>query len=320
MSRVKSKKGRIIPYSLARQKKNMLSSLHLRQCSTTTSLTPSSSASASSNNGKKISIPIRASSSSEKNISSNECTTDTKITNETKNINIVNDLELIIWDIDGTLCDSTDLAFKATNYVLKKFAHEEISEREYKFGSRYTTPERFSLHVSGSHENEKERGRELGEEFDLYYVKLVNNETAKLFSGIRDIIITLMGKRVRHAALSNACGAYARACVRANELDEIFEVTFGADDVSKAKPAPDGILEVCNRLNVRVQNSVYIGDAPSDGKAARSAGCFLSIGCSWGSHDLRLEENRAHFDIIFETREELHEYLCNSNNSTTNSI
>ena len=57
--------------------------------------------------------------------------------------------------------------------------------------------------------------------------------------------------------LSNACGAYVRAVVAANELDEVggqrlglFKVALGADEVPAAKPAADGLLLCCEQLGV----------------------------------------------------------------------
>jgi phosphoglycolate phosphatase-like HAD superfamily hydrolase len=89
--------------------------------------------------------------------------------------------------------------------------------------------------------------------------------------------------------LSNACGAYVRAVVAANELDEVggqrlglFKVALGADEVPAAKPAADGLLLCCERLGVDPENSVYVGDSPTDGQAARAAG-MKSIGVLWGA-------------------------------------
>lgn len=219
-------------------------------------------------------------------------------------------LSLIVWDVDGTLANTTTLAFEATNTVLKKHELPEISLEQYERGSKYTTPKRFSYHACGDSEGERELGEKLGASFDEYYVGLVTTETAGLFTGIRTIVErTKKTGGVRHAALSNACGEYARRVVTVNELDSIFEVSLGADDVSKAKPEPEGIRELCEKLNVDVSTAVYVGDAPSDGKAAKAAGCMFSIGVNWGSHDLSDASNKEHFDIVCETREELEQFF-----------
>ena len=91
-------------------------------------------------------------------------------------------------------------------------------------------------------------------------------------------------------ALSNACGSYVRAVMTANRLDEkpgerlaVMRVALGADEVPAAKPAADGLLLCCERLGVEARHAVYVGDSPSDGKAARAAG-MRSVGVLWGAN------------------------------------
>ena len=44
---------------------------------------------------------------------------------------------------------------------------------------------------------------------------------------------------------------------------------LGADQVSGAKPKPDGLLKCCEVLKIKPEHSVYIGDSPSDGQVDR---------------------------------------------------
>ena len=132
-------------------------------------------------------------------------------------------------------------------------------------------------------------GQKLGDEFDNTYVKRVSPQTAGLFPGMDRLLHSLSLAGHPQGALSNACGAYVRAVVAANELDEVpgqrmalFKVALGADEVPAAKPAGDGLLLCCERLGVPPAESVYVGDSPSDGKAARAAG-MKSIGVLWGA-------------------------------------
>ena len=77
-------------------------------------------------------------------------------------------LDLIIWDVDGTLANTTTLAFEATNEVLKSTTLMRYLE-QYEYGSRYTTPKRFSYHACGDSEGHKELGGEArGVLLDLY--------------------------------------------------------------------------------------------------------------------------------------------------------
>ena len=59
-------------------------------------------------------------------------------------------------------------------------------------------------------------------------------------------------------------------------------------------------------LGVDPHWSVYIGDSPSDGQAARNAG-LRSIGVLWGANDAAALED--HFDFLAKDAEELEQWL-----------
>ena len=147
-------------------------------------------------------------------------------------------------------------------------------------------------------------GAKLGQIFDDTYVLRVSKETAGLFDGMDRLLRSLALAGHPPGALSNACGAYVRAVMTANELDEspgqrigLFRVALGADEVPKAKPAADGLLECCEKLGVTPAASVYVGDSPSDGKAASAAG-MRSVGVLWGANGKAALED--HFDVLVE--------------------
>jgi len=208
----------------------------------------------------------------------------------------------ILWDVDGTLVESTKLGFDATNEVLVAQGQPAITIADYKEGCRYSTPARFNFHLgldSGDPQGEK-----LGQIFDDTYVARVSKETAGLFPGLDRLLRSLSLNGHPQGALSNACGAYVRAVMTANELDELpgqrialFRVALGADEVGAPKPAADGLLRCCKDLGVEPGPCVYIGDAPSDGKAATNAG-MRSIGVLWGANSE--EALKPNFDVVVE--------------------
>ena len=214
----------------------------------------------------------------------------------------------ILWDIDGTLVESTKLAFDATNEVLVAAGREEISVADYKIGCRYTTPERFNYHLGLPVDEGRPEGAKLGDIFDKTYVARVSKETAGLFDGIDGLVRSLAMNGHPQGALSNACGDYVKAVMTANEFDEvpgqriaIMKVAKGADEVPKAKPHPDGLLACCEALGVQASDAIYIGDSPSDGKAAAAAG-MRSIGVLWGANPKSKLEGE--FDVLaFDVRE-----------------
>lgn len=200
----------------------------------------------------------------------------------------------VLWDVDGTLVESTMLAFDATNEVLVAEGKDAVSIDNYKVGCRYTTPERFNFHMGlpvGSPD-----GARLGDVFDRTYVARVSPATAGLFPGMRAVLDGLAAGGHPLGALSNACGAYVRAVVSANEMGNLMGVALGADEVPAAKPEAQGLEACCEALGgLAPALCVYVGDAPSDGMAARAAG-MRSVGVLWGANSE--EKLRDHFDVL----------------------
>lgn len=190
----------------------------------------------------------------------------------------------VLWDVDGTLSDSYLLGYTCTLSVLKENSYDPISEEDYHAGTKYATPDRFAWHITRDTTNAI--GPTLGKQFDDLYVGMVSSDTAGFFPGMKELLTQLnveWGDTFHYGALSNACGSYVQAVLRANNVDAMFSVALGADQVPAPKPHPDGLLAICQQLNLHPSQCVYIGDSPSDGLAATAAGMH-SIGVTWGSH------------------------------------
>eukprot|EP00968_Pinguiococcus_pyrenoidosus_P018367 scaffold1901_cov236-Pinguiococcus_pyrenoidosus.AAC.1 len=199
-------------------------------------------------------------------------------------------LKGVIFDVDGTLADSTSLGFSATNMVLEHFGFPTIEEEEYHRGTKYTTPVRLAWHAHKLEAPEEDlqaaaaKGAEMGRFFDETYVEMVTTETAGMFPGIREMLLGLAATNVPMALLSNAALAYVERVAQVNEIKDLFPVRHGADSVPAAKPAPDGLQQCCRELGEELapDEYIYVGDGPNDGIAARAAG-MASVGVTWGS-------------------------------------
>ena len=231
-------------------------------------------------------------------------------------------IKAILFDIDGTLADSWKLGFDATQVVLERNNIPTISVETYHYGTRYSTPERLARHagLEPGHQDFERVGESLGQQFDDFYVSLVSLETAKFYPGIQSMLQRIPS-HVQLGALTNAAVRYADAVLKCNcpvytqavtDNDNAasifcrFGSIRGADNVPQPKPAPDGLWTVCRDLNVDSKHCVYVGDSPTDGMAAKSAG-MKAIGVTWGSHKLATME--ASFDHICHSVEELEEFL-----------
>ncbi|KAL7548575.1 hypothetical protein ACHAWF_018869 [Thalassiosira exigua] len=219
-----------------------------------------------------------------------------------------------------------------------------LTAEEYHYGCRYTTPERLARHVGldPADPSFDSVGEELGRKFDDYYVALVTKETAGFYDGIGDLLVRLncgelsgsegidasdggsesTGDGVQLGALTNACVAYAHAVLKANcprhssdvppapdaKDDSIyprFSSIHGADSVPRPKPYGDGIRKCCEEMNLHPSQVIYVGDAPTDARAAVDAECRAAIGVLWGSNDEECLEKEEGFRALCGDVEEL---------------
>ncbi len=180
----------------------------------------------------------------------------------------------IIFDVDGTLANSSNLGFTATNEILERNGFPLITYEEYHNGTPFPTSKRMSWHVSKEAQDEA-LGQKLGAEFEALYIDKVSIETTPFYPGIHSLLTTIREKSpdVVLSCLSNAATRYVTSVLSANGASSFFQSPLGADAVPQPKPSGLGLRHLTSLLGVDVKSTIYVGDAPGDGRAGKSAGC-----------------------------------------------
>lgn len=215
----------------------------------------------------------------------------------------------LIFDLDGTLVDSFELGFAATNDVLESQGFALVTSSEYLYGCRYCTPERLARHAGLVPEDSyfQSLGAELGAAFDAKYISRVSPTSVPLHENVRDLLERAAACGLALGCLTNAAVAYAEAVLATHGIRDMFRSVHGADSVARPKPYPDGLRSCCRELGVEPDRAVYVGDAPTDGAAARAALFASSIGVAWegADRDALLESSKKDFDIVFDNVKDL---------------
>jgi phosphoglycolate phosphatase len=79
-----------------------------------------------------------------------------------------------------------------------------------------------------------------------------------------------------------------------------------SDDGIKAKPAPDMVLTICERMQIDSAKIMVVGDTTADLKMARAAGAGLVVGVLSGVSSAR--DLVEYADVLIESVDELHTY------------
>ncbi len=88
-----------------------------------------------------------------------------------------------------------------------------------------------------------------------------------------------------------------------HRLSELFSHVVTGDDEMSGKPAPDGVVTICKRLDIDPTHTVVVGDSWVDIAAGAAAGT-LTAACGWGI-GLKAELHAAQPDVYIENPADL---------------
>jgi len=128
-----------------------------------------------------------------------------------------------------------------------------------------------------------------------------------LFDGAAAAIARLTAAEYRLAIASGSFHAEIAAILAANHLRHAFDAIVGADDVRRAKPAPDPYAAAVEALGVAASHAVAIEDSHWGLASARAAG-LRTIGVTT-SHPASV---LAHADAIVSSLDEITTTLIDS--------
>ncbi len=187
-------------------------------------------------------------------------------------------LEHIIFDLDGTLVDSSKLLSNAINYVRSKIGLEALPTEEIlqAINSKEINAAKHLYHTQVFLPKYTRW-------FQEYYAQNYHQEV-ELYEGVFDLL-QKSKKRYKLSLATNAYRVSALQVLNFLEIEEFFDTIICGDDVINPKPHPEMILKTIKDTCSSTTNSLLIGDSPNDIEAAWAAG-VKSIHVAWGFSEI----------------------------------
>lgn len=107
----------------------------------------------------------------------------------------------------------------------------------------------------------------------------------KPIPGAIDLLKQIKTNGGKNAIATTDKTARAELAVKFLKIDNLFDYIIGADEVNKAKPAPDMLNIINESLGITSLKSVMVGDAKTDVQMRINAGYKASIGLCSGLTD-----------------------------------
>lgn len=178
------------------------------------------------------------------------------------------DYKLYLFDFDYTLADSEEAIVTCYKHVFGLHGIPIPPDDDIRRTIGYTLAEGFEMLLD-------EHDPEVIERYRVEYVERANEIMAKMTKLYPSVPPVIRALHERGALLGVISIKYRfRLSITLEEygLLDLFSVIIGGEDVTAAKPDPQGILRAIDMMKVEKSDVLYIGDSVVDARTAENAG------------------------------------------------
>lgn len=197
-------------------------------------------------------------------------------------------IELVIFDLDGTLVDSCEDIMQALNYCFEKKGIKGFSKEEVKrmVGEGVNRLIEKALKARGNTFLPKTQ-QEMIECFINYYRKHIA-DFSRVYPHVRETLEEL--KEVKKAVVSNKITELSVKSLEKLGLLKYFDFVAGSDFFSERKPSKIPIIETIKRFNTSPDKTIIVGDSEFDITAGKSAG-VKTVAVTYGYREKQVLKN-----------------------------
>ncbi|MFB2539513.1 MULTISPECIES: phosphoglycolate phosphatase [unclassified Acinetobacter] len=180
--------------------------------------------------------------------------------------------DVILFDLDGTLVDSAKDIYRAMNLTLADLGRPSVKEEQIRIwigrGASQLC-ECVLKHQDG--EVNSQQHQIVFDKFVATYEQNICVDTA-LYAGVAEFLQYCQQHGKKMAVVTNK--PYQATINLLNELNlmDYFALVLGGDSLPERKPSPLPLLHSLEKLNCTAERALMIGDSRNDVESARSAG------------------------------------------------
>ena len=185
---------------------------------------------------------------------------------------------LILFDLDGTLVDSApDLAY-SIDQMLTRLGRPPAGEAKVRGWIGNGMPMLVKRALTGELWPEAEPAG-CAEALSLYMAIYGENLSvrSRLYEGAAACLEQLHASGYRLGCVTNKHSRFTRPVLENLGIAQYFECLASADQFTHHKPHPEPLLKTANKLGVKPECSLMVGDSVADAEAAHRAGFMLAL-------------------------------------------
>ncbi len=184
-------------------------------------------------------------------------------------------IDLVVFDLDGTLISSHETIYRATVHALDelKIKYDMPEERFYTM---------IGLHFEDIFQNFGFAVPSFNEFIDVYkriYFDYIGY--SKVYDGVEEILDKLVNKNIKVALLTTKGQDQAEKILEYFSLADKFDYIMGRRNGMAHKPSPEPLQKISSDLAIGLEETLMVGDSEMDiqcGKNAGSKTCAVTYG------------------------------------------
>ena len=180
-----------------------------------------------------------------------------------------------LFDLDGTLIDSVALILRSFHHTRERHYGDRLPDDYYL--TTLGMPLRDSFAKMAASPEEVEALVRTYVEYNLMH----HDSMVRPYDGVVAMVDALTRRRARLALVTSKLGKTARRGLAVAGVEGAFELVVAADDVKRGKPDPEPVLLALDRLGVRAEETLFVGDSPHDVESGNRAG-VKTAAATWG--------------------------------------
>ena len=213
----------------------------------------------------------------------------------------MNNINCVLFDLDGTLADTSIDMCNALNVVLSrnKFKSVDCLELKTHISRGAVGVIEYASHVNGrSIDSSLLRAEFLQEYSDKCFVH------TKMIDDMKKLIDHMNNIQISWGIVTNKHSKYVNKILKGLSIDDKVACLITGDMVSEPKPSPEGLLEASKIAGINPSECIYVGDDERDILAGRNAGMY-TVAADFGFIHKEDSADSWHADKIIKKPSEL---------------
>ena len=204
-------------------------------------------------------------------------------------------IKALLFDMDGTLCDSERYYTDGTYTWLSRFVKVNKSDIYHIVGLSMDDTYNYLASISGLDIDFIKKTNE-----HYFNVENVINYNDYLFNDVKDVLFTLKKNNYKLALCTVSDKYLLDKFIKDCGLEDVFDVLLSNDNISMSKPDPEIYLDALKKLNVKNNEAIIVEDSYNGILSGKRANCLTY---ARNSRQYGIDQSKA--DFIFSDLREI---------------